>query len=202
MAKLTVYSKNNVVHSYLLESEKIHVGRDESNELVIDSPEFAPVHAVIVTRGDRCMIKQLNNEFPLILNGKHIRENKLLHGDTITVGQYDIVYSTNGAGHASDSAIARRKIKTNYIVHVANFQVISGTDLGKIFQLNTPMTMIGEYGNGIVVVSKRKDGYFVSILENVGTITLNNEPLGDSIVKLNHHDVLVVDNRTVQFYLR
>jgi hypothetical protein len=64
------------------------------------------------------------------------------------------------------------------------------------------MTMIGEPGTGIVVISKRKDGYFASILENIGVITLNNQPLADSMVKLAHHDVLVVSNTTIQFFLR
>ena len=64
------------------------------------------------------------------------------------------------------------------------------------------MTMIGEPGSGIVVISKRKDGHFASVLEHTGVITLNNEPLANNMVKLNHHDVLVVGGMTVQFFLR
>jgi len=195
MAKLTVFFKNNVVRSYLFDGERIHIGRDESNDVLIASPEFAPVHAVIVKRDDKCMIRQLNEEFPLILNGKNTKESRLQHGDKITAGYYDIVYSTDAAGQSNKSN------KTSYIAHTANYQVISGTNIGKIFHLNTPMTMIGEQGSGIVVISKRKDGYFVSTLEGKGIITLNNQALDDKIIKLNHHDVLVVNNTTVQFYL-
>jgi hypothetical protein len=202
MAKLTVYFKNNVIRSYSFEAERVRVGRDETNDLVIDSPEFAPVHAVIVTRGDRCMIRQLNEDFPLVLNGKNTKEDKLQHGDRITAGHYDVVYSTNEANNNTEQAQLSHKTKPNYIAHTANYQVISGIGLGKIFHLNTPMTMIGEQGSGIVVISKRKDGYFASVLENVGTITLNNQSLDDKIIKLNHHDVLVVNNTTIQFYLQ
>ncbi len=195
MAKLTIFFKNNVVRSYLFDGGRVHIGRDESNDVLIASPEFAPVYAVIVTRGDRCMIKQLNEEFPLMLNGKNTKEGRLQHGDKITAGYYDIVYSIDDAGQPNKSN------KTSYIAHTANYQVISGTNIGKIFHLNTPMTMIGEQGSGIVVISKRKDGYFASTLESKGIITLNNQALDNKIIKLNHHDVLVVNNTTVQFYL-
>jgi|WetSurSiteA1Bulk_404760.scaffolds.fasta_scaffold00298_1 hypothetical protein len=199
MAKLTIFFKNNVVRSYLFDGGRVHIGRDESNDVLIASPEFAPVYAVIVTRGDRCMIKQLNEEFPLMLNGKNTKEGRLQHGDKITAGYYDIVYSIDDAGQPNNSTTINHN-KTNYVSHTANFQVISGTNIGKIFYLNTPMTMIGEHGRGMVAISKRKDGYFASTLEGTGIITLNNQVLDDKIIKLNHHDVLVVNNTTVQFY--
>lgn len=193
MAKLTVYLKNDLIRSYLLEAERINIGRDESNDLVIDSPEFAPVHAVIVTRGNRCMIRQLNANFPLVINGGKTKENNLQQGDTITAGQHTIVYSTEQLD---------QKTKSSYISHTANYQVISGTNIGKIFHLSSPMTLLGEQGSGIVIISKRKEGYFASTLEDADKIMLNSQPLGDKIIKLDHNDVLVVGNTTVQFYLR
>lgn len=208
MAKLTVYFKNNVVRSYLLETEIVHIGRDETNDLVIDSPAFAPAHAVIVMQGNGCIIKQLNNDFPLMINGKNAKEDKLHDGDTITVGQHIMVYSANQAGENAKSdketAItpANRKTKGIYIPHTANFQIISGPNIGKIFHLNTPMTLLGDHGTGMVVISKRKGGYFASVLENIGIITLNKQTLAETSVKLNHQDVLIVGNITVQFYLQ
>jgi pSer/pThr/pTyr-binding forkhead associated (FHA) protein len=201
MAKLTVYFKNKIVSSHLIETEKVRIGRDETNDVVINSPELAPVHAVLITYDDGYVIKQLNNDFPLVLNGKHTKEHKLLHSDTITAGYYDIVYSNNTAAQSGKSVTATHKTKASYILHAANFQVISGNGLGKIFHLNSPMTTFGECGSGMAGISKRKDGYFVSNLENIGTITLNDKPLGDKIVKLHHHDILVVNDTTVQFYL-
>ena len=206
MAKLTVYFKNNVVHSYQLEADRVtHVGRDETNDLIIDSSAFAPAHAAVIIRGDMCVIKQLNDDFPLIINGKKTKMANLHQGDTITVGQHDIVYG----GHETNSADAkqapanRKIIRNSYIPHVANYQVISGSNIGKIFQLKIPMMMLGEPGSGIVVVSKRKDGFFASVLEKTNNITLNNEPLGNKTVMLNHNDVLTIGNSmTVQFYLQ
>jgi len=208
MAKLTVYFKNKIILSYSFETERVHIGRDETNDLVIDSPVFAPAHAVIVMQGNSCIIKQLNDDFPLMLNGKSTKESKLQDGDTITVGQYVVVYSTDQTGQSANAdkettmTAANRKTKGVYIPHTANFQIISGANIGKIFHLNTPMTLLGDHGTGIVVISKRKGGYFASVLENIGIITLNKQPLADTSIKLNHQDVLVVGNITVQFYLQ
>jgi len=63
------------------------------------------------------------------------------------------------------------------------------------------MTLLGEQGSGIVIISKRKNGYFVSILEEAELITLNDQPLGDKTVKLNHDDVLAIGDTVVHFYL-
>lgn len=211
MAKLTVYLGKNIVCSYLLEVEKtVHIGRDDANDIVIDNPAFAPYHAVFVNRDDECLARQLNNDFPLILNGKKTETGNLHHGDTITVGQYDIAYSTNQSAdnRGQDAKTVRqttpgnRKMSARHVPHTANFQVISGTNIGKISHLNTPMTLLGERGTGIVIISRRKDGYFASILENADTITINKQPLDDKAVKLHHNDVLVVGNMAVQFYLQ
>jgi hypothetical protein len=208
MAKLTVYFKNNVVSSYPLSFEvgKVNIGRDDSNDLVIDNSAFASAHAVVMVRGNTVIIRQLNADFPLFLNGKSTQEAKLNEGDTITAGQHKIVYTANdNAEQSAKNAVilpTNRQTKENYLAHVANYQVISGANIGKIFHLKIPMTMIGEPGSGIVVISKRKDGFFASVLEHTGVITLNNDPLGDNMVKLDHHDVLVVGNTTIQFFLR
>jgi pSer/pThr/pTyr-binding forkhead associated (FHA) protein len=208
MAKLTVYFKNNVVQSYSFETERVHIGRDDTNDLVIDSPALAPAHAVIVIQGNSYIIKHLNDDFPLMLNGKITKESKLHDGDTIIAGQYVVIFSTDQSINDSEqrakkttASPANLKTRGDYIAHTANFQVVSGVNIGKIFHLNTPMTLLGERGSGMVVISKRKGGYFASVLENIGTITLNQQPLDDKIIQLNHQDILVVGNSTVQFYL-
>lgn len=63
------------------------------------------------------------------------------------------------------------------------------------------MTRLGHDGNGVIAIAKRKEGYFVSVLEHSGTITVNNEPLNDKSLKLNTNDVLVIDNTSLQFFL-
>ena len=83
----------------------------------------------------------------------------------------------------------------------ASLQVASGKSIGKIMTIKNAMTRLGNMGSGVAVITKRQGGYFVSILENNGTITLNDEPLGDRTVKLQSGDKITVNNAVMQFFL-
>jgi len=91
MAKLTVFFKDKAIHSGLFEHGIVHIGRDETNDLTIDSLAVAPAHAVIIIRADDCTIKQLNDEFPLIVNGK--KKPKLAISITTTPYQWESMTS-------------------------------------------------------------------------------------------------------------
>lgn len=82
----------------------------------------------------------------------------------------------------------------------ANLQVIRGEDIGKIIPLKKPLIRVGQNGSGLLVITKRRDGYHVSSLENIGTVTINHSPFDNQTFKLKNGDILVVDNTTMQFF--
>jgi pSer/pThr/pTyr-binding forkhead associated (FHA) protein len=209
MPKLTVFFKDKVIHSGLFENGIVHIGRDETNDLVIDSMAIAPAHAVIVIRDDACVIKQLNDEFPLIINGKKTKACNLGDNDTISIGKHDIVFNTvkfvaPGTSNGlidEDVKLLNQEINHELQIPNANLQILNGSNIGKVVQLKNSLTRLGHDGNGVIAILKRKEGYFVSVLENTGTITINNQPLNDKPLKLNVNDVLVVNNTSLQFFL-
>ncbi len=210
MAKLTVFFKDKAIHSGLFSSGIVHIGRDETNDLTIDSLSVAPAHAVIIIRDEDCTIKQLNNEFPLVINGRPIESCVLNNNDIISMGKHDIVFNTIEPLEplAAKSELVEEDLKFPSLdidgeqqIPTANLQFLSGNNIGKILQLKKPMTRLGHDGDGVIAISRRKEGYFVSVLENSGKITINKEPLNDNIVKLNTNDVLVINNTSLQFFL-
>jgi pSer/pThr/pTyr-binding forkhead associated (FHA) protein len=209
MPKLTVFFKDKVIHSGLFENGIVHIGRDETNDLIIDSMAIAPAHAVIVIRDDACVIKQLNDEFPLIINGKKTKACNLSDNDTISIGKHDIVFNTvkfiaSGTSNSlidEDVKLLNHEINNELQIPTANLQILNGSNIGKVVQLKNSLTRLGHDGNGVIAILKRKEGYFVSVLENTGTITINNQPLNDKPLKLNVNDVLVVNNTSLQFFL-
>lgn len=208
MAKLTVFFKDKAIHSKLYENGIVRIGRDETNDLSIDNLAIAPAHAAIIIRDDECTIKQLNDDFPLIVNGEKVKTCHLNNGDAISMGKHQIIFNTTEsiphAAHALlDQDVQALNLEIGSAVHTAaaSLQILTGNNIGKILQLKNAMTRLGHSGNGVIAISRRKDGYFVSVLENIGTITVNNEPLNDKSIKLNTNDVLVVDNTSLQFFL-
>lgn len=209
MAKLTVFFKYKAIHSALFESGIVHIGRDETNDLTIDSLAVAPIHAVIILREEGNAIKQMNDNFPLIVNGERVKESVLNDNDMITLGKHDIVFSvTESVTQAQpETAINKEGISLNQktdndisSIPTANLQVMSGQNIGKVLSLKKAMTRLGNTGSGVIVIAKRKDGYFVSALENMGTMTVNNVPLNQSYLKLSHNDVLVINDTSLQFF--
>lgn len=210
MAKLTVFFKDKAIHSSLFHQGIVHIGRDETNDVTIDSLAVAPAHAVMVIRNEDCTIKQLNDEFPLIINGKKIKACSLNNNDIISMGKHDIIFNTTESVESPsefnnflDENVKPLNQEIDGELHspAANLQFMTGNNIGKILPLKKAMTRLGHDGNGVIAISKRKEGYFVSVLEHSGTITVNNEPLNDKSLKLNTNDVLVIDNTSLQFFL-
>ena len=214
MAKLTVFFKYKAIDSYLFDKGVVHIGRDETNDLTIDSLAVAPAHAAIITRDTVTTIKQLNESFPLIVNGKKVKESELNNNDTITLGKHDIVYSVTDSSdhvpleHESDNETfdyskppAAFNIEEEVVLPPASLQVMNGANIGKVLPIKKSMTRLGNAGNGIVVISKRKDGYYVSALENKGVLKINGAPLGENNIKLNNNDVIDINHTSLQFFL-
>lgn len=210
MAKLTVFFKDKAIRSSLFTHGVVHIGRDDTNDIVIDSLAVAPAHAAIVVRDEDFTIKQLNEEFPLIVNGLKVKTCSLNNNDVISLGKHDLIFNTAGPAEFSSAinAPADEDVESfNPEVYgearqpIANLQFMSGNNIGKILPLKKSLTRLGHEGNGVIAISKRKEGYFVSILENSGTITVNSEPLNDKSLKLKTNDVLVINNTSLQFFL-
>ncbi len=210
MAKLTVFFKNKIISSELFEPGIVLIGRDTTNDLIIDSLAVAPTHAAIDIRDDgSSTITELDVDFPLFINGEKTRECTLNNEDMITLGKHDIVFNTTDSLNQTqafenpvniDQHALNQEIGFELPVPAATLQVMDGENIGKILALKKAMTRLGNTGNGVIVISKRKEGYFVSVLENTGNITLNEVLLNDSTVKLNHNDVLVINHTALQFF--
>ncbi len=207
MAKLTVFFKYKEINSYLFENRVVHIGRDETNDVAIDSLAVAPAHAAIIIHDETSTIKQLNDSFPLIVNGQKVKESPLADKDSITIGKHDIVYNTTEAASYSESDELvfedGKHLDSDNVAQLrpASLQVLNGSNIGKILPLKKAMTKLGSSGSGVVVISKKRDGYFITALENTGKITINNIPLDNSYSKLNDNDTLAINNVSLQFFL-
>lgn len=211
MAKLTVFFKDKATCSRLFENGIVHIGRDETNDLIIDSLAVAPAHAVIVIRDIDTTIKQLNKEYPLIINSEKIETAALHNGDIINIGKHKIIFTDSESVDdlplqmenliKQDVLALNKEIEGELHIPTANLQIISGSNIGKILPLKNALTRLGKADSGIIAIVKRKDGYFVSALDRSDTITLNNNLLGNNSAQLHNNDILVVGDTSMQFFM-
>jgi hypothetical protein len=208
MAKFTVYFKDKVIQSHIFESGVIHIGRDETNDLTIDNLTVAPIHAVVIVKEDSCIIKQLNNEFPLFINNEKSKETLLQNNDRISIGKHTVVYSTtesinltpNTNSASKDVESLNIKLDEKSKVPEANLQVMNGQHIGRVLPLKQPMTRFGHSGSGVGVIARRKDGYFISSLDGNSKIFVNQTSVGDNTINLNNNDIVVIDDVSMQFF--
>lgn len=209
MAKFTVYFKDKPIHSGIYEAGVVHIGRDDSNELIVDSLAVAPIHAVVVIKNGLCVIKQLSDKSPLLVNNQPVKEWTLEHNDVINVGKHNIVYSTTEsfltpnppASEDPDILALNDKLDLVGKQQEGNLQVMDGPHIGRILPLKKAMTRLGHEGGSVVVISRRKDGYYLSALQGHDNSTINKQPLGDRTVQLQNHDVIEVETTPMQFFL-
>jgi hypothetical protein len=208
MAKFTIFFNDHIVGSEIFESGIVHIGRDESNQLVIDSLSVAPAHAVVLFKDENWVIKQLNDHFPLRINKQLSKERVLQDNDVLNLGKHAIVFNTVWTTNTPSTVVDVKDVPEGAEIlpesikaPEANLQVINGEYIGRVLPLKKALTRLGREGSGVVVVAHRKEGYYLSALQEHDSLMINNQPLGDRIVKLNPDDVIVVDNVPMQFFV-
>ncbi|MFA5982725.1 MAG: FHA domain-containing protein [Methylococcaceae bacterium] len=211
MTRLSVFFKGRAIHSYQFESGVVHIGRDESNDITIDSLAVAKAHAAIILRDIGSTIKQLNDDYPLIINGAKTKECALNNNDKISLGKHDILFYTaeaNFTASATDSLVNKDVELLNLEINnslqtgpAANLQIMNGNNIGKILPLKKAMTRLGHTGSGIVAIAKRKEGFFISALEESETISVNNQPINGASRRLQNNDMIIIDNTSLQFFM-
>lgn len=209
MAKFTIYFKEKAIQSQLFDVGIIHIGRDETNDLIIDNLAIAPAHAVVIMKADSCIIKQLNDDFPLTVNNEKSKESLLQNNDVIAMGKHTIVFNStesvapneNIISTNSDVDFLNEKLEEKVKISDANLQVMTGKNIGRVLPLKKSMTRFGHSGSGVVVISRRKEGYFISTLEGDANISINQQPLGDKTIHLKDNDIVSIDTITMQFFL-
>ncbi len=211
MAKFTVYFKDKVKQSHIFDSGIVRIGRDDTNDIIIDSLAIAPAHAVIIIKESGCIIKQLNNEFPLTINNESSKATLLQNNDVISLAKHTIVFNStesvnnipikNTRKKDNDVEFLNRKLQDKLNSLNGNLQVMDGPHIGRILSLKKPITRFGQSNSDVVLVSKRKDGYYISTQKGISKILINQQPLTDKSMILKNNDIIVIDNLSMQFFL-
>lgn len=136
MAKFSIFFNDNPIHSATFESGVVHIRRNESNDLYISSLAFVPAHAAVILRGTENIIKQLNADFPLIINGDRQSKHHLKNGDVIIIGKHHIVFNTVETTSLDSLPTANKKPENEQTtLPKANLQIMAGKHIGHIVPL-------------------------------------------------------------------
>jgi pSer/pThr/pTyr-binding forkhead associated (FHA) protein len=102
MGKLVLSMNGAVQAEYVLDKERMTVGRKPENDVVIDNLAVSGKHALIITILDDSFLEDLGSTNGTYVNGKLIKKHALKDGDIITIGKHELKYINEKATASDD----------------------------------------------------------------------------------------------------
>jgi predicted component of type VI protein secretion system len=100
MADLIVSLKGREMRRYALVKDETTIGRDPTNDVVIDNLGVSRTHAAVIRSADGFLARDLGGRNGLFVNGVMATEHHLRDGDTLQIGKFDVTLSAVGEGRA------------------------------------------------------------------------------------------------------
>lgn len=102
--KITIASRERVLREFVLDKERITIGRAPQNEVVIKDPAISGEHAVIVMADGDALLEDLDSTNGTRVNGQPVRTHFLRDGDVIELGRLTLHYKTFSVPKGTDAA--------------------------------------------------------------------------------------------------
>lgn len=92
MAKLVLSLNGVVQREFVLNRERMTVGRKPDNDIQIDNLAVSGKHALIITILDDSFLEDLGSTNGTYVNGKLIKKHALRNGDVVGIGKHELKY--------------------------------------------------------------------------------------------------------------
>jgi pSer/pThr/pTyr-binding forkhead associated (FHA) protein len=214
MAKLTLSFKSKPIQAYFFEiGQSISVGRDEANDIFIDSLAIAPQHAKFSFGETNTTIELVDEDASIQVNGDKITTAQLQHGDKVNIGKHTLEYAEEKPvienafsyhDNGDDPDIEEQQpISVHRKSKVGRLQVLRGKKAGHIIPLNHSQVLIGNETASQVEFIRCSDGYYLSVTQEreTGAIQLNNQSISRQTLKVVDGDYLKIDETELLFFM-
>jgi pSer/pThr/pTyr-binding forkhead associated (FHA) protein len=206
MPKMIVSIDGVVIKEVQLTKDRTTLGRRPYNDIVIDNLAVSGEHAVMQMSGSDVFLEDLNSTNGTYVNGKAIKKQQLINGDTVEIGKYKIKFAHEGASESYEKtmvihagAVVGGSDAPSAPVGNAAIKVMSGTAAGREVPLVKVVTTIGKPGVAVAAITRRPHGYVVALVEGTLKPTINGSPIGTDAVNLQHGDLLELAGTQMQF---
>jgi pSer/pThr/pTyr-binding forkhead associated (FHA) protein len=227
VAKLVVSTGGAVVFQRFVDAERLTIGRERTNDVVIDDPSVSREHAVISSVGNDHIIEDLDSSNGTLVNGVAMPRRILQHGDVVAFGSYHLRYLNPKVAadvdlertmyipglsqrEASDPATpnpiegelplpARATPRTNFPRGSA--WMMAGPRAGEVLELDAVVALFGKPTEQSAVVTRRPRGYYVTHVSGRRYPRVNGHTIGREPLLLKHGDVVDVGSEKLEFSL-
>ncbi len=163
-----------------LGGSQLTIGRDETNDLVLDDPGVSRNHAVVMRDGAGALLADLGSMNGTRLNGVGVTKTQLSAGDQIGIGPYVVVLD-------EDEVVARNE-RGELRLQADAVEMRAGEK-----QILAPTSLTIEPGELVVVIGESGAGKstLIKVIAGVnqptaGRITVNGEPLAARLTEIGY----------------
>ncbi|AXA92790.1 FHA domain-containing protein [Massilia sp. YMA4] len=197
MAKILISRDGILERTVPLTRERMTIGRQRYNDIVLEHPTVSGEHAVITTILDDSFLEDLYSTNGTFVNGHRIGKHYLQHRDIIKLAKYRIEFVADGIRPLTGAALSPAALHPAPAV----IEVLNGSNAGKRLTLTKPHTSLGRSGVQVVVISRTAAGYAVAHTEGERAPLLNGAPLGAQPQALADGDELDLSGTRMAFRL-
>ncbi|MFO7594479.1 MAG: FHA domain-containing protein [Pseudomonadota bacterium] len=199
MAKLIISLNGVNLRDYELDTNRITLGRNSSNDIILNEPVVSGEHAAIQLEGGAA-VTDLGSTNGTYVNGRLINKQPLQHNDVIAVGSHELRFidesvqdfaATVVLQQESESAAARAALK-----------ILNGPRSGEVMPITRQRTALGKPGVQVAVIMQQGNAYQLQPVALSGkaiSTRLNGRPLGEAAEALKEGDVIEIADVRLEF---
>jgi len=219
LAKLVLSRDGALVTQRFLEEDPVTIGRAPDNDIVADDPAVAESHATISVVGNDYILEG-HLEPGIAVNGETVARRILQHGDVVELGVYSLKYVDSKASSEIDlertmlipglrSVLGKgektqdmrvpsaRTSKTRF--PEGRVEWIAGPQRGSVHVLDRVIATFGSPQAGVIVITRRPHGYFVTHVEGPSSARIDGVEIGREPRPLVTGDVIEIAGDKLRF---
>jgi ABC-type multidrug transport system ATPase subunit/ABC-type multidrug transport system permease subunit len=166
--------------SIQLSGDRLSLGRDRANDVVLDDPNVSRFHAEIERVDGRVAVRDLSSRNGTRVNGELVSHSLLEAGSEVGIGPYSLIFDGD-AFVALDEKGALRLDAEGVTMDVGDKQILAETTLS--IEPGQLVAFIGESGSGKTTLLKALAGV---TSPSGGSIDVNGEPVSSRLTDIGY----------------
>lgn len=201
MAKLVISHDGMNLRDFVLQAERITLGRGSGNDIVLDEPVVSGQHAALQLKPTPT-ITDLGSTNGTRLNGKAITKAPLHHNDVIRIGSHELRFVDERVQDYAATMVLQAAPVEAAAATTAALELLNGPRAGEVMVLEKRRTALGKPGVQVAVILHTPDGYELLpvVLATIElTIRVNGERLQGAPRLLRDGDEIAIADARLRF---
>src|ERR1700682_6213363 len=227
MAKLALDKGGSILYQFFLDKDRVGVGRDVHNQVVVDDPAVAGEQAEIISIGNDHILEDMRTANGTFVNGRRVDRHILQHGDVVELGSFYLRYlnprvasaidlertmlidglygSADEAGKESGPPPAGTRVASARPGKIrfpkGRIKILAGKRAGSIVELDRVVATLGKRGDRLAALPRRPHGYFITHVEGRRYPRVNGQSVGKEARILQNGDIIEFADEKLQFVM-